>query len=75
MGAGGGGDILIGAEQWPDCLNPVTECANSSWEFWTTNVPVLPGVFDTTADGNYEVDGRRDGGANGHTGLTAVSRV
>jgi peptide/nickel transport system substrate-binding protein len=50
----GGGDILIGAEQWPDCLNPVTECANSSWEFWTANVPLLPGVFVTTADGNYE---------------------
>ena len=22
-----GGEIVIGAEQWPDCLNPVTECA------------------------------------------------
>jgi peptide/nickel transport system substrate-binding protein len=47
----GGTDILIGAEQWPDCVNPVTECANSSWEFWTANVPLLPGVWDTTADG------------------------
>jgi hypothetical protein len=47
----GGTDILIGAEQWPDCVNPITECANSSWEFWTANVPLLPGVWDTTADG------------------------
>ena len=27
----GDGQIVIGAEQWPECLNPVTECANSSW--------------------------------------------
>jgi peptide/nickel transport system substrate-binding protein len=47
----GGGDLTIGAEQWPDCINPYTECGNSSWEFWTANVPVLPTVFVTTADG------------------------
>jgi ABC-type transport system substrate-binding protein len=47
----GGNEILIGAEQWPDCVNPITECANSSWEFWTANVPLLPSVWDTTADG------------------------
>ena len=29
--ADGDGQIVIGAEQWPACLNPVTECANSSW--------------------------------------------
>ena len=27
----GDGQIVIGAEQWPECLNPITECANSSW--------------------------------------------
>jgi len=30
----GDGKIVIGAEQWPDCLNPVTDCANSSWYQW-----------------------------------------
>ncbi|HLF59843.1 MAG TPA: ABC transporter substrate-binding protein [Acidimicrobiia bacterium] len=44
-------EIIIGAEQWPECVNPVTECANSSWMVWTTAFPVLPGVWDTTADG------------------------
>jgi peptide/nickel transport system substrate-binding protein len=49
----GGTDITIGAEQWPDCINPATECNNSSWMVWTTVVPFLPAVWDTTADG-YE---------------------
>jgi peptide/nickel transport system substrate-binding protein len=49
----GDGQIVIGAEQWPECLNPITECANSSWFVWTTAFKVLPGVWRTTADGNY----------------------
>ena len=47
----GGTEILIGAEQWPDCINPVTECANSSWMVWTVSFPLYPGVWDTTGDG------------------------
>jgi len=50
----GDGKIVIGAEQWPSCLNPVTECANSSWYVWTVAFPVLPNVFDTTNDGLYK---------------------
>ena len=38
----GDGQIIIGAEQWPECLNPITECANSSWYVWTTAFKVLP---------------------------------
>jgi peptide/nickel transport system substrate-binding protein len=48
-----GDQITIGAEQWPDCLNPITECANSSWLVWTTVFKVLPNVWDTTSDGAY----------------------
>ncbi|HEY6629139.1 MAG TPA: ABC transporter substrate-binding protein [Acidimicrobiia bacterium] len=48
-------EIIVGAEQWPECLNPITECANSSWMVWTAAFPVLPGVYDTTADGNFVV--------------------
>jgi hypothetical protein len=36
-------------------LNPVTECANSSWMVWTTINQVLPGAFATTNDGAYVV--------------------
>lgn len=49
----GDGQIVIGAEQWPGCLNPITECANSSWMVWTTAFPVSPGVWFTTNDGGY----------------------
>ncbi len=50
----GDGQIVIGAEQWPECLNPITECANSSWYVWTTAFKVLPSVWATTAEGTYE---------------------
>jgi len=51
----GDGKIVIGAEQWPECLNPITECANSSWMVWTTAFPVSPGAYTTTNDGQYVV--------------------
>jgi peptide/nickel transport system substrate-binding protein len=51
--ANSGNQITIGAEQWPDCLNPITECANSSWAGWTTFFKVTPSVWDTTEDGSY----------------------
>ncbi|MFZ9338979.1 MAG: ABC transporter substrate-binding protein, partial [Ilumatobacteraceae bacterium] len=47
----GDGKVVLGAEQWPACLNPVTECANSSWMVWTTINQVMPGAFATTNDG------------------------
>jgi peptide/nickel transport system substrate-binding protein len=50
----GDGQIIIGAEQWPECLNPVTECANSSWYVWTVSFPTLPGLWDTTNDSLFE---------------------
>ena len=48
----GDGQLIIGAEQFPtaDCPNPVTECSNSSWYVWLISFPVLPGMYDTTAD-------------------------
>lgn len=50
-----GDTITIGAEQWPDCINPVTECGNSSWMVWMTQFPLYPQAFETTADGNFKV--------------------
>jgi len=49
------GQIVIGAEQWPECLNPVTECANSSWYVWTVANNLMPGVYATTNDQHYKV--------------------
>jgi hypothetical protein len=51
----GDGQIVMAAEQWPECLNPITECANSSWMVWTTAFQVLPGAYATTNDGKYVV--------------------
>lgn len=51
----GDGKIVIGAEQWPECLNPITECSSSSWAMWTAIFPVSPGAFTTTNDGKYVV--------------------
>jgi len=50
---GADGEILIGAEQWPECLNPITECANSSWMVWTSQFKLIRGVWDTTGEGEY----------------------
>lgn len=48
--------IVVGAEQFPtsDCPNPITECANSSWYVWLVAFPLLPGLYDTTADQTIE---------------------
>ncbi len=51
----GDGQIVLGAEQWPECLNPITECANSSWMVWTTSFQVMPGAYATTNESTYVV--------------------
>ncbi len=51
----GDGQIVIGAEQWPSCLNPVTECANSSWSVWTISFPFLPGIWETQNDQSVKI--------------------
>ena len=50
-----GGTITVGAEQWPECINPVTQCANSSWMQWMIMSPTMTGPWFTTNDGSYEV--------------------
>jgi peptide/nickel transport system substrate-binding protein len=51
--ADGNGEIVIGAEQLPVCLNPVTECAASPWYRRAVAVPLLPSVWEVTSDGSY----------------------
>ena len=50
----GPNQIVLGAEQWPECLNPITECANSSWYVWTVSFAVMPGLWDTTNAQTFE---------------------
>ena len=54
-------ELVVGAEQWPECINPVTECANSSWMVWTASFPVLPAIWDTTSNGGFTLTNLIDG--------------
>jgi ABC-type transport system substrate-binding protein len=49
-----GGDVVFAAEQWPDCLNPITSCANASWLVWSVSAHVLPRLMELDVDGNYQ---------------------
>lgn len=46
-----GGDLVIGAEQEPDCVDWISSCAGASWGFWTMNVNTMPRTFDVVQDG------------------------
>ncbi len=37
-----GGKAVFGAEQWPQCLNPVTDCTAASWYLYTIAEHVFP---------------------------------
>jgi len=56
-----GGELVLGAEQWPDCLNPITQCANSSWMHWVADAHVLPRLMELDADGNFKPSPVLDG--------------
>ena len=52
-----GGDLVIGAEQEPDCVDWISSCAGSSWGYWMMGVTTMPRAFDVveTGDGwDYE---------------------
>ena len=34
--------LVIGAEQWPECINPITQCSGASWLQWLVPIHVLP---------------------------------
>ena len=48
-----GGDLTLGAEQFPECVNPLTQCANSSWMHWAVDQHVLPRLMELDANGNF----------------------
>ena len=47
-----GGEIVLALEQWPECLNPVTSCANAATLLWSVLVHVLPGLMEYDVDNN-----------------------
>lgn len=48
-----GGTLTLGAEQFPECINPITQCANSSWMHWAVVQYVLPKLMTLAPDGSY----------------------
>lgn len=48
-----GGSVVFAAEQWPECINPVTSCANASWLTWSVIHHVLPKLMEVDSEGNY----------------------
>ncbi|MFK4730313.1 peptide ABC transporter substrate-binding protein [Agromyces mediolanus] len=42
-----GGELVIGAEQEPDCADWIATCAGSIWGSYIMQVPTMPVVFET----------------------------
>ncbi|WP_144875843.1 ABC transporter substrate-binding protein [Microbacterium sp. 1.5R] len=42
-----GGELVIGAEQEPDCTDWIATCAGSIWGSYVMQIPTMPSVFQT----------------------------
>jgi len=43
-----GGKIVLGAEQYPECINVITQCASASWLYWSATQYVMPRAMQLT---------------------------
>jgi peptide/nickel transport system substrate-binding protein len=48
-----GGSVVFAAEQWPECLNPVTSCSNASWMHWAVVGHVLPRLMELDENNEF----------------------
>jgi len=48
-----GGAIVLGAEQWPECLNPITSCSSATWTWYSVLEQVLPYAMVLDLNGNF----------------------
>jgi peptide/nickel transport system substrate-binding protein len=49
-----GGNLVIGAEQEPDCVDWIASCAQSSWGYWMLDVNTMPRAYDAVNNsGSY----------------------
>lgn len=59
-----GGDLVIGAEQEPDCTDWISSCGGSSWGFWMMGQSTMPRTFDAVKVGDtweYKASSLLDG--------------
>jgi peptide/nickel transport system substrate-binding protein len=47
-----GGELVIGAEQEPDCVAWIKSCSGSSWGYWMMGVSTMPRSYDTVKEGD-----------------------
>jgi peptide/nickel transport system substrate-binding protein len=47
-----GGSVVFGAERWPECLNPITSCAEP-WTYYSVLQHVLPRAMQLDPEGNF----------------------
>jgi peptide/nickel transport system substrate-binding protein len=48
-----GGAAVFGAEQWPECLNPITACASASWTHYAVLQHILPRAMKLDLRGHF----------------------
>jgi peptide/nickel transport system substrate-binding protein len=48
-----GGQAVLGAEQWPECVNPITSCSSATWYWYSVAEHVLPYAMVVDLQGNF----------------------
>jgi len=48
-----GGEIVLGAEQWPECVNPITSCSSATWTWYSVLEHVLGYAMVLDLNGNF----------------------
>src|SRR5438445_6331234 len=48
-----GGSIVLAAEDWPECLNPINGCASATGAWWFALEHVIPRAMELDAHGNF----------------------
>jgi peptide/nickel transport system substrate-binding protein len=48
-----GGEIVVAAEQWPECISPITQCGAATWTWYSVLEQVLPYAMVLDLQGNF----------------------
>jgi peptide/nickel transport system substrate-binding protein len=48
-----GGSIVVGAEQWPECVNPITSCSSATWYWYSVAEHVMAYAMVLNLQGNF----------------------
>ena len=48
-----GGDLVVSAEQEPDCMDWIASCASAAWGNYTAQINTMPSAYDFTDKSTY----------------------